>query len=57
MLGMNIGTCFLYSTYSGYLPEVISSVSQVDPWNSRIRKAEPANVQLYSVLVEKQAHW
>jgi hypothetical protein len=35
----------------------MSSVSHVEPWNSRMRKEAPTPVQLYSVWVAKQLHW
>lgn len=49
--GANMPTRRWYSVYSGYLPDVMSSVSQVEPWKSRIRNAGPTPAQLYSVLV------
>lgn len=50
-VGMNMPTCLWYSTYSGYLPAEIASVSQVDPWKRRNKLPEPTKVQLYRELV------
>lgn len=50
-LGKKGETCLWYSPYSGYFPDVISSVSHVEPWNSMIKNKEPNPAQPYRVLL------
>lgn len=56
LVGTNMPTLRRYSPYSGYLPDVMTSVSQVDPWNSRTKNDGPTASQLYKFFDAKQDH-